>query len=217
MRQIVNTFPSPCRLWQPTRPNMPPTAPLNRLLGPRNLRNRQCLPSKFQQRPGHLPASLSVRPGIGLVVSSAYHSPNELNGGIWRFATFSRNARTLAAPASDSPLSKFGIVRGNAHEPRFSLSISTVLTLGERTRGSAPRSGLRRSAGAICAIDGTPPARASGQEAHRGSRPARVRVVDAGVERTRGNGFPPSPRPRRGRGRWLWGMEDELVHGYRSL
>jgi len=36
-------------LWPPTRPNMPPTAPLNRLLRPRNLLNRLCLPSKFQQ------------------------------------------------------------------------------------------------------------------------------------------------------------------------
>src|SRR5438132_1991677 len=38
--------------WQLTRPSMPPTAPLNRLPGPRNLVNRRCLPSKFQQRPG---------------------------------------------------------------------------------------------------------------------------------------------------------------------
>ena len=30
-----------------------PTALLNRLPGPRNLLNRQYLPSKFQQRPGH--------------------------------------------------------------------------------------------------------------------------------------------------------------------
>jgi hypothetical protein len=36
-------------LWPPTRPNMPPTAPLNRLLRRRNLLNRLCLPSKFQQ------------------------------------------------------------------------------------------------------------------------------------------------------------------------
>jgi pimeloyl-ACP methyl ester carboxylesterase len=34
---------------------MLPTALLNRLPGPRNLLNRQCLPSEFQQTPGHPP------------------------------------------------------------------------------------------------------------------------------------------------------------------
>jgi len=38
--------------WPLTRPSMSPTVPLNRLPGPRNLVNRRCLPSKFQQRPG---------------------------------------------------------------------------------------------------------------------------------------------------------------------
>jgi hypothetical protein len=33
--------------WQPTKPSMLPTAPLNRLRRPRNLPNRQCLPNKF--------------------------------------------------------------------------------------------------------------------------------------------------------------------------
>ena len=43
-----------CRqLSQLTRPSMLPTALLNRLPGPRNLLNRQCLPSKFQQGAGH--------------------------------------------------------------------------------------------------------------------------------------------------------------------
>ena len=43
------------RRWQFTKPSMPPTAPLNRLPRPRNLLNRRCLPSKFQQRPGQPP------------------------------------------------------------------------------------------------------------------------------------------------------------------
>src|SRR5271166_5419149 len=34
---------------------MPSTTPLNWLPGPRNLLNRQCLPSKFQQGAGHPP------------------------------------------------------------------------------------------------------------------------------------------------------------------
>ncbi len=41
--------------WPLTRPSMSPTVPLNRLPGPRNLVNRRCLPSKFQQRPGQPP------------------------------------------------------------------------------------------------------------------------------------------------------------------
>jgi hypothetical protein len=45
---------------QLTRPSMLPTALLNRLPGPRNLLNRQCLPSEFQQKPGHPPRSYDV-------------------------------------------------------------------------------------------------------------------------------------------------------------
>jgi hypothetical protein len=51
-----------------------------------------------------------------------------------------------------------------------------------------------------------------------GPAPARVRVVDAGGERIRRNGFPPTRRDcDEDGGDGLWVMQDVLVHGYRSL
>src|SRR6516165_1285631 len=46
------------RRWQFTKPSIPPIAPLNPLPRRRNLLNRRCLPSKFQQRPGQPHRSL---------------------------------------------------------------------------------------------------------------------------------------------------------------
>ena len=56
----TNNSPHCERPWQLAKPTMPSTEPLNRLLRPRNLLNRQRLPSKFQLRPGQ-PRSACVR------------------------------------------------------------------------------------------------------------------------------------------------------------